>query len=518
MPHAQSTQQLAVWPALIIGTTVSNIAGAVFLYLLMRYALSADVNRFSTDHLGEFLVFLAVGAALLVFGTLWLARPVIAWQREGQDHGRSDAAATGETSTDSHATLHAGTRVRDRVVRLPIQQSILSGIVWVVGGLIVVSVSSQRSAGLAAVTALAVILGGIASAALTYFEAERFLRPVTMAVLDGSVLAQVFTPSVRERILTAWILGTGLPVVGVLMVAADVGIADDVGQPDDIRPAVITLSIAALVFGALTTWLAAGAVGDPVRALQHGVQQVQRGDLGTRVTVYDTTELGELQVGFNAMVSGLDERRRLREMFGRFVGEDVARRAVERGSDLGGEEHDVAVLFVDLVGSTAITDRSRPKDVVRMLNDFFEAVITVVDTHGGFVNKFQGDATLAVFGVPIDHGNSCSAALAAARELRPLLAEVVGPAGMGIGVSAGSAVAGHVGAAERMEYTVIGTPVNEAARLTDLAKGEPLVTLASEAVWAGASEAERARWRLGEAVQLRGRTEPTRLARPNECG
>lgn len=494
MATSPTPHQRAVWPALILGTAVSNMAGGAFLYLLMRYALSPAVNRFAVDNLAAFLVVTFVGGAVLMCGTLWIAWPVILWQRRG---------------------MHtAGMRVRRRVIRLPIAESLLCGTIWSLCGVAVVWLAAEDSAGLAVIATLTVILGGIASAALTYFEAERFLRPVTIAVLDGSVLAQVFTPSVRERILTAWLLGTGLPVIGVLMVAADVGLADDLGQPDDIGPAVITLAIAALVFGALTAWLAAGAIGDPVRSLQQAVGQVQRGDLTARVTVYDTTELGQLQTGFNAMVRGLDETRRLRTMFGRFVGEDVARAALENGTDLGGEERDAAVLFVDLVGSTTITDQSRPRDVVRMLNKFFEAVIDVVDRHGGFVNKFQGDATLAVFGVPIDHGDSCTSALAAARELRPLLTRVVGPTGMGIGVSAGTAVAGHVGAEERMEYTVIGTPVNEAARLTELAKDQPLVTLASESVWACASAGEQARWTVGESVQLRGRTAPTRLVRP----
>lgn len=500
---ASSVQERAVWPALIVGTTVSNLAGAAFLYLLMRYALSPAVNDFATAHLPQFLAVVAIAAVLLIAGTVWIAWPVIRWQRG---------------SADERVRVLPQGRARHRIIRLPIAQSILVGFLWVVFGVAVVWEGSRTSAGMGTVVTLAVVLGGIASAALTYFEAERLLRPVTVAVLDGTVLAQVFTPSVRQRILAAWLLGTGLPLLGVVMVAADVGLAGDVGRPADIRAAVLTLSGAGLVLGALTTWLAAGAIGDPVRALQHGVQQVRHDDLSARVTVYDTTELGELQVGFNAMVAGLDERRRMRQMFGRFVGEDVARRALERGTDLGGEEHDVAVLFVDLVGSTTITDVSGPRDVVRMLNDVFAAVIAVVDAHGGFVNKFQGDATLAVFGVPIDRGDSCTSALAAARELRPLLARIVGPAGMGIGVSAGTAVAGHVGATDRMEYTVIGTPVNEASRLTEMAKEEPTATLASETAWRRASGEERARWEPGDEVLLRGRTAPTRLMRPAADG
>src|SRR5699024_5730913 len=239
---AASAHERAVWPALIAGTTASNLAGAVFLYLLMRYALSPAVNEFATAHLRQFLVVVAIAAVLLVAGTVWIAWPVIRWQR---------------TSAAERVSGLPQGRARHRIIRLPIAQSILVGFLWVVCGVAVVWEGSHVSAGMGTVVTLAVVLGGIASAALTYFEAERFLRPVTVTVLDGTVLAQVFTPSVRQRILAAWLLGTGLPLLGVVMVAADVGLADDVGRPADIRTAVLTLSGAGLVLGALTTWLAA---------------------------------------------------------------------------------------------------------------------------------------------------------------------------------------------------------------------------------------------------------------------
>ena len=121
----------------------------------------------------------------------------------------------------------------------------------------------------------------------------------------------------------------------------------------------------------------------------------------SRVAVSDGSEVGLLQAGFNRMVAGLEERERLRDLFGRQVGEDVARRALERGVELGGEERDVAVLFVDLVGSTQLAAERPPAEVVALLNAFFGAVVAVVGAHGGAVNKFEGDAALCVFGAPL---------------------------------------------------------------------------------------------------------------------
>ena len=131
------------------------------------------------------------------------------------------------------------------------------------------------------------------------------------------------------------------------------------------------------------------------------------------------------------------------------------------------------------------------------------------------MNKFEGDAALCVFGAPLARDDAPGDALAAARALRDALREAVPEADFGIGVSAGRAVAGDIGAAERFEYTVIGDPVNEAARLTELAKGEQGRVLASGAALAAAAgAAERARWAEGECVTLRGRRRETRLARP----
>jgi adenylate cyclase len=172
------------------------------------------------------------------------------------------------------------------------------------------------------------------------------------------------------------------------------------------------------------------------------------------------------------------------------------------------------VLFVDLVGSTQLAASRPPSEVVSMLNEFFRVVVETVKKHGGFVNKFQGDAALCIFGAPIEHPDASGAALAASRELHDELVSVLGQTDFGIGVSAGRAIAGHIGAQARFEYTVIGDPVNEAARLTELAKIEGGHVLASAIAVSGALDAEALCWNVGEIVELRGRRVPTQLARP----
>ena len=134
--------------------------------------------------------------------------------------------------------------------------------------------------------------------------------------------------------------------------------------------------------------------------------------------------------------------------------------------------------------------------------------------HEGLVNKFEGDAALCVFGAPVPQEDHAARALASARELRARIDALDGGLDAAIGVASGTAVAGYVGAEARFEYTVVGDPVNEAARLTELAKEHAERLLASGETVVAAGEPEAARWSLDGETVLRGRLCPTRLAIP----
>src|SRR5439155_479110 len=115
---------------------------------------------------------------------------------------------------------------------------------------------------------------------------------------------------------------------------------------------------------------------EPVSAVRRALGRVEEGDFDVDVEVDDASEIGLLQSGFNRMAAGLRERERLRDLFGRHVGEDVARAALDAGElALGGEVREVAVLFVDLAGSTAMAGKRPPEEVVSLLNRFFAVVV-----------------------------------------------------------------------------------------------------------------------------------------------
>ncbi|MGA8850985.1 MAG: adenylate/guanylate cyclase domain-containing protein, partial [Aeromicrobium sp.] len=232
----------------------------------------------------------------------------------------------------------------------------------------------------------------------------------------------------------------------------------------------------------------------------------------TRIMVNDATELGLLQVGFNAMAEGLSERERIRDLFGRHVGASVAAAATDSDVELGGETRVVSVLMIDIIGSTSFATDRPPAEVVEMLNRFFGIVVDEVDRHDGLVNKFMGDAVLAIFGSPVALDDHAAAALGAARGIIGRLATEVAEIGAGIGVSTGEVVAGNVGSQSRFEFTVIGDAVNAAARLTELAKEAPGHVLVSRRSVSEASADEQQHWIDHGSETLRGRSEPTELS------
>jgi adenylate cyclase len=475
----------------------ANVVGAIIVFALIVWVLPLPaiddtdaVRRTNIIGLAAYLAF-AVPAGTL--WALWLLRPVIAWLREDRP----------PTAGEQRIALLA-----------PARELLVHAALWTLGGVAFALLNAQYDAHLALIIAITVALGGAATCAVAYLVAQRVLRPIAARALAEAVPDDPALPGIAVRLLLTWALGTGVPVLGVALVGAGelTGVLD--ASADRVAATAVILGGIALLVGFAVMALTARSLADPLEGLRGALARVQRGQDEAHVDVYDGSELGLLQAGFNRMVDGLREREELRDLFGRQVGEDVARQALERGITLGGEELEVAVLFIDLVGSTELAHDRPPAEVVELLNEFFCVVVAVVADAGGSVNKFVGDAALCVFGAPLRHDDAAGAALRAARELRRRLADEVPQCDVGIGVSAGTAVAGNIGAAERFEYTVIGDPVNEASRLTELAKHQDDRILASEAAVRRAGDDEAAHWELGETETLRGRAEPTRLAGP----
>jgi adenylate cyclase len=478
----EPSARLAV-PVIVALVNVANLLGVgTVVLLLIGVDDGGDAGR--------------VPVLLAAAGYLVVAFPVGTWAGLRRQRGTNRWLLAGRRPTPTEAA-HA--------LQLPRHTALIAGSIWLVGAVFVgiVAALSFPDARVGLRIGVAALLGGMVTAGVTYLLVARAARDVTARALAAHPPDGALTLGVRPRLLLTWGLTSAIPMLGVVLLFLD---PSNPGGPGE--GAVIFLGAVALCVGALAMLLTARAVGQPLRDLREAVQRVGEGDYDVRVVVDDGGEIGLLQEGVNTMAEGLAERERLRDLFGRHVGTSVAQQALANGVSLAGEVRTVAALFVDVVGSTSLVRSTGPEEMVGLLNRFFEIVVETVEAEGGLVNKFEGDAALCVFGAPAELDDPSGAALRAARRICDAVAEA-GEVDVGVGVACGPVWAGQVGAAQRLEYTVIGDPVNEAARLTELAKDQPGRAVARGPTVQAAPPSEREQWVRDGSVELRGRGEQT---------
>ena len=476
----------------------SNVDGAVFVFAYLMFIAPNDMPDDPQGPWQDVLAFVGFSAvAFPLCGWLcWrVAGRYLCWLDE-------ERRPTPEERTGT--------------LRVPWLLATMCFATWVVAAVFftVGSIPSGHEASHFVKIAVSILLGGLVSCAIGYLLVERAMRPLfARALADGQVSDRTMALGVRPRLLLGWALGSGVVLAALAVLPVSARHAD---QRVGIGGAVVALSLAGLVVGLVVTYTSARAVADPLEEIRQALDRVRTGDLDVAVPVDDGGEVGLLQSGVNQMVAGLRERQRLADLFGRHVGTEVAERALAQGSGLSSEQREASALFVDLVGSTAMAEVLSPESVVEALNSFFDCVVRVVAVEGGWVNKFEGDGALCVFGAPAMQPDHAARALRAARRLRDEMRTLAHPGlDAAIGVSSGQLVAGNVGTEQRYEYTVIGRPVNEAARLSDLAKGRDARVLASaEAIERSGDEATR--WLSRGTVALRGQAAPTAIYEPLE--
>ena len=255
--------------------------------------------------------------------------------------------------------------------------------------------------------------------------------------------------------------------------------------------AAVLVGLAVLVVStALVAWLGA-RTSRPLRALAAAARSIEarRFDRLRPLPPSRVAEFDDANRSFNRMAAGLRERELIRETLGRFVPADVAKTLLTEGGELTPEQSEATVLFCDLEGFTALTETLGPAGIVELLNEYFEAMVEILERHRGVVTQFQGDAILATFNVPVPDPAHAANALRAAMEMRSAVRSGVFAGqrvGCRIGIDTGHLVAGAVGAKGRLSYTVHGDAVNLAARLEALNKKLGTSILVSEATAAQA--------------------------------
>lgn len=253
------------------------------------------------------------------------------------------------------------------------------------------------------------------------------------------------------------------------------------------KKSVISLTLTIILVGILVALLMGLRFSHPIEKLVYATQEIGRGNYRYKVQLGRNDELGNLATAFNQMGNELLRKSRMQESFGKYVGAEVLDMilANPEGNWLKGHRNRATTLIADIRGFTAFSNAREPEAVVEALNEYFEIATRVIIRYGGYIDKFIGDAVLAVFGVPVYRRNHLERALRAALDLQAELQKASGKNALlgvvGISVDTGEVVAGNIGTQEKMEYTVIGDSVNTASRLNGLAgPGEVII---SEAVF-----------------------------------
>jgi len=213
----------------------------------------------------------------------------------------------------------------------------------------------------------------------------------------------------------------------------------------------------------------------PIEKLASMIEMVSKGNFDVKATAHVKShdEVGDLAQAFDHMTDGLKERDKVKNLFSKFHGSSVAEDLINKDIGVGGQSKEVVVFFSDIRGFTAFSEKRKPEEVVAMLNEYFAVMVGIINRHGGVVDKFIGDAIMAIWGAPKASDRDPHNALRACIEMRKGLAELNqkriarGESALmiGMGLHAGAAISGTIGSDERMEYTVIGNTVNTASRI-----------------------------------------------------
>ena len=244
---------------------------------------------------------------------------------------------------------------------------------------------------------------------------------------------------------------------------------------------IIFFSLAVFFMAIILIRIFSNNITNPIKELVGASAQIERGEFELDIKPHTHDEIGLLTTSFVQMGKGLAEREKLMTSFSKFTNKTIAQKAASGELTLGGENREVTIFFSDIRSFTAMSEKMQPKEVVEFLNEYMTKMVSCVNKTGGVVDKYIGDAVMAVWGAPESSGTPADDALnavTAALMMRVALYKFnmersqkgLAPVRIGCGINTGTVVAGQIGSEERMEYTVIGDAVNLASRTEALNK------------------------------------------------
>lgn len=263
-----------------------------------------------------------------------------------------------------------------------------------------------------------------------------------------------------------------------------------------------------LIVSLLAVLFLARSITNPITKLVHVVKRIEDGDYQRSVSLKSRDELGELADSVNSMARGLAEKERVRALLGKVVSHQIAEQLLNNPVELGGEERVATILFSDIRGFTSFCEGLAPQQVLQELNKVLSEISNIIEANGGVVDKFQGDAVMALFGAPLQNKDDAANAMAAALEIIAALEAIDSELGACVGINTGLVVAGNLGSSNRMNYSVIGDTVNLAARLESLTRFYHVSNIVSEA---SKGAAPQFTYRELDEVQVAGKTQAVKM-------
>ena len=367
------------------------------------------------------------------------------------------------------------------------------------------------------------LFSGMTAWTLSYLAIEILNRTILLPKVfpEGHISRNGFSfrPSFKHLMLFCYIVSSLFPVVILLSSYISVQINNGL----ELHSGVIIVSVLLMIIAFVITISLSKLILNPLKNLTEASKRIQNGDYKSRVGIVTSDELGELADSFNDMADSLAEKEFMRDTFGKIVDPEVrdylmsGAGKASLGEALGGENREVTVLFCDIRSFTSMSEKMAAAEVVSLLNRYFTALGQCITAHHGIINKYIGDAIMAIFGAPVASQNSAEDAFAAALDMRKALEKVnkefaedgLPQLRFGIGIHTGPVFAGTIGAENRMEYTVIGDTVNTASRLESLCKTYTTNLLLSEAAVEKLGNGGKLTF-VADA-QIRGKTEPMKI-------
>jgi adenylate cyclase len=315
-----------------------------------------------------------------------------------------------------------------------------------------------------------------------------------------------------------WRLLLALPMINLVTGLVVAALTSDGGGGANLGVDVLIALLVSTTISLELTVLVSKSILHPLSDLERAVDAVSEGRYDVSLPVITGDELGDLAASFNEMVEGLRERERIREAFGTYLDRQVAEYILSEGYDEEGVEVEVSVLFADVQDFTRYAADKTPVEVVAALNGLFEVMVPIIARHGGHVDKFEGDGMLVVFGAPEPYPDHADRAVRAACEIAAAVnaRSVAGALRVGIGVNSGRVVAGAIGGAGRLNFSVIGAAVNFAARVEAATREFDDQILVTTDTWKLLSSEFEADSR--GKIELKGIDEPVSLYAPRLAG